>query len=96
MAEKVIVNESNSLNWRDVGKSWILIVGIPVVMGIIELIDKDGSFANIEWGKILTGTVTATLLFLVQRYKSQPSVVTFYNSNEKAVAVGEDIEKKNA
>lgn len=96
MAEKVIVNESNSLNWRDVGKSWILLVGIPVVTGIIELIDKNGSFSNIEWGGILTSTVTATMLFLIQRFTNKPSVVTFYNSNEKAIAVSEDIKDKNA
>lgn len=89
MAEKVIVNKQWTLQWRDIAKSWVMLVLFPAVQGVIELIGKE----PIDWMNIAKATGIATLLFLGQRFAAVPKVVTTYQSNEDAEIVGENIKK---
>jgi len=92
MANKIIVNEKNSLSWRDVAKSWVMIVVFPIVQGVIEFIVANGSFSGIDYQRILIATLSATFLFLVQRFNAPASVTTLYNSNQKAIQVAKTID----
>lgn len=93
MVQEPIVNKQFSLQWRDIAKSWVMLVLLPVIQGVIELINTNGSFKGIEWNNILTSTAVATVLFLSQRFLAPPKVVTVYDSNSKAEKVAEEIVK---
>lgn len=94
MAEKVIVNEQFSLQWRDVAKSWVMVVILPLLQSIVELIRANGSLQGIDWNNIVTSTVLATAIFLVQRFTQPPKVITTYDSNAQAAKVGEEVTEK--
>lgn len=91
MAQKVIVSKQWSLDWRDLAKSWVMLVLLPIGQSVIELIKTSGSFKGIDWENILTSTAVATFLFLAQRFGSPAKVITTYNTNEKAASVAEEI-----
>jgi len=91
MAEKVILSKQFSLDWRDLAKSWVMVVLLPIGQSVIELIKANGSFKGIEWDNILTSTAVATFLFLAQRFGSPAKVITTYSTNEKAAEVAEEI-----
>lgn len=94
MAEKVIVNKQWVLQLRDLAKSWIMIVILPVIQSITELIKTNGSFEGIEWDHILISTGAATFLFLAQRFAEPNKVITIYNTKEEAETVASEIKSQ--
>lgn len=91
MANKVIVSKQWTLDWRDLAKTWVMLVLLPIGQSVIELIKTNGSFKGIDWDNILTSTAVATFLFLAQRFGAPAKVITTYPTNEKAEAIAEEI-----
>ena len=89
--EKVILSKKWSLNLRDFAKSWVMLVGLPIVQTIIELVQTNGSFKGIEWNNIAISAITATILFLSQRFADTAKVITTYSDNEQAKSVAEKL-----
>lgn len=96
MAEQVIVNKQGVLQWRDIAKSWLMIVILPAIQGVIELFRSNGSFEGIEWDNILISTAVATLLFLAQRLAEPNKVITVYDTKEEAETVASEIKSQQA
>lgn len=90
MAKKVIVNEQGKLQWRDIAKSWMLLVLFPAIQAALDLLSKE---AEVDWLNILRATGLATALFLIQRISEPAKVITTYQTNEHANAVADDIKK---
>ena len=88
MAEKVITNKQGVLQWRDLAKSWVMLVIFPILQTVIEVLGKEA----IDWVNIAKATGLATIVFLGQRMSAPPAVVTTYSTNDKAVEVAKDIQ----
>jgi len=91
MANKVIVNKQGSLNWRDLLKGGVVAAISPAFTILIQSLQAEDFTVN--WKSIANVAVISFLTYLSKNLFANPSVVTTYDSNDKAVNVAEDIKK---
>lgn len=99
MANKVILSKQYSWNFRDFINGAFLAIGTPVLYLLQEMIpvwQNDNLFGMGPGITVLIKTALGALVsYMIKTFVDQPKVTTTYSSNDKAVAVSEDITSSN-
>lgn len=92
MATKVIVNKRGSISWRNFLNGFVVAGLTSGLTALQQLLDNAN---GISLKSVLMAALSGGIGYILKKWLlDKPSVVTQYNSNDKAEQVAEDINEK--
>lgn len=92
MATKVIVNKRGSISWRNFLNGFLIAALTSGFTALQQLLDTN---AGINFKAVLMAALSGGIGYILKKWLlDKPSVVTQYQTNDKAEQVAEDINEK--
>lgn len=92
MATKVIVNKRGSISWRNFLNGFVIATLTSGLTALQQLLDNAN---GISLKAVLMAALSGGIGYILKKWLlDKPSVVTQYNSNDKAEQVAEDLNEK--